>query len=204
MFFENLYKSIIRLGLALLLFTASSTNVYTATTQGAPDFFASTGTVDIIVTSGDLIRIFGNQTVSFGTWSIGDPDLANDQNICIGKTSTGTPYGIEASGDGDPINPSAFTITNGTDLLYYDVFWNDAPNTTGQIQLLPGTTVFGQTGSAFSFFFNLIFGGFNNFPCGFFLTPPNANLEIEIPASRLSAAAGGFYQGTLTLLVIPQ
>ncbi len=189
--------------LALVFVICGSLNSYAATTQGAPDYFASTGTVDINVTSGDLIRIFGLQTVSFGTWNIGDGNLASNQNVCIGKSSTGAPYAIQATGDGNLIDPSAFTLSNGVDQINYEVYWNDQTGTGGQVPLLPGSVQYGQTGPAVTFFRNLIFGGFFGFTCGSSLTPPNANLEVRIPSTELTAATGGIYTGVLTLLVIP-
>ncbi len=179
-----------------------SNTLHAATTQGTAAPFASTGTVDVNVVTGETIRIFGLQTVNFGTWSIGDGNLANNQNVCIGKSDIGQPYAIQATGDGNAFDPSAFTITNGVDQINYDVLWTSS---AGQITLSPGSTAYGQTGSAFSFLFNRIFGtgvGFT-LPCGSGLTPVNANLEIRIPSTELSSAAGGFYTGVLTLLVIP-
>ena len=186
----------------MLIMLVVSNSLNAATTQGTPDYFASTGTVDITVSSGDLIRIFGLQTVSFGTWNIGDGNLSDNQDICIGKSSTGVPYAIQASGDGNSTgDPSAFTLSNGVDQINYTVHWTDG---VGQTDMTPGSIEFGQTASGGSFFRNLIFGGgFFNFPCGTGLTPRNANLEIRIPDTELSAAAGGFYAGTLTLLIIP-
>jgi len=64
--------------------------------------------------------------------------------------------------------------------------------TIGNQQLTPGLIQHGQTGGAFGFFLNVI---------GFCIG--NANVQIEIPDTELSAAIGGSYAGTLTLLVIP-
>ena len=184
----------------IVLVVSSSLNA--ATTQGTAAPFASTGTVDVNVTSGDTLRIFGLSTVNFGTWNIGDGNLANSQNVCIGKSSIGSPYAIQATGDGNAFDPSAFTITNGVDQINYSVLWTSS---AGQITLAPGSTAYGQTASAFSFLFNRIFGSGVGFtlPCGTGLTPVNANLEVRISSTELSAAAGGFYTGVLTLLVIP-
>jgi len=171
-----------------------------ATTQGDADLFASTGTVDVNVTSGDNIILFGMQTVNFGTWNIGDGDLSDSQVACVGKTSFFQDYAIQASGDGNSVDPSAFTITNGVDQINYSVHWTDD---SGQTDLLPGSAYYNQGASAFSFFRNWLFGGLIGFNCGGLGTIPNANLEIRIPDTELSSAVGGFYSGVLTLLVIP-
>lgn len=195
---------------AVFVLVVNSNTTYSATSQGSLGS-TSTGSVDIAVTSGNQIIIFGLQTVNFGSWSTGDGDLANNQDLCIGKSSFFQPYDILATGDGSVSDPSAFTITNGIDQIHYDVFWNDQTGTTGQVQLLPGSLTLGQTGIPIQFAFNRAFSFlFGGFPCGspatFFglpVTPPNANLEIRIPASRLSAALGGSYSGVLTILVMP-
>ena len=105
-----------------------------ATTQGSVGF-ASTSTIDINVTIRDSIVIFGMRAFSFGAWAVGDGDLADNENVCIGKTNQGSPYAIQATGDGDTIDPSVFTISNGVDQIYYDVYWNDEVDTAGQVQL---------------------------------------------------------------------
>ena len=130
--------------------------------------------------------------VNFGVWNSGDGTLTDNDNVCIGKNDFGGPYAIRASGNGDGFDPAAFTLSNGTDQIYYNVYWNDATGTSGNIQLSPGLILYGQTGSFFSFLFNLF---------GFCVA--NANVEVEIPDTELQAASGGNFTGTLTLLVIP-
>ena len=185
---------------ALLL--GISVNTFAATTQGAPGPLSSTGTVDINVTSGDDIIIYGLQTVSFGAWTTGDGDQASNQDVCIGKSGFFEPYAIQATGDGNTIDPSAFTLTNGVDQINYEVYWNDATGLGGQIQLLPGSVQYGQTGIPADFFWNRLLGFFG-FPCGAGPSTPNANLEVRISSTELSAAPAGIYTGVLTLLVIP-
>lgn len=189
-----------------LIVLAVSNSLNAATTQGTPDLFSSTGTVDISATVGVDIIVFGLQTVSFGTWSIGDGNLANNQDVCIGKSDPFQDYLIQASGDGNSIDPSAFTLTNGVDQINYDVYWNDDAGTGGQAQLSPGSIEFGQQGNWFRFLVNR-FRGNQGQACngaGFLPAVPNANLEIRISDAELSAATGGFYGGVLTLLVMPQ
>lgn len=195
-----LTKTIVSILSFTLIVLVVSNSLNAATTQGAPDLFASTGTVDVNVTSGDNIIIFGMQTVSFGTWNIGDGNLSDTQTVCVGKTGFFQDYSIQASGDGNSIDPSAFTITNGVDQINYTVHWTDD---AGQTDLLPGSAYYNQGASALSFFRNWLFGGLVGNACGGFATIPNADLEIRIPSTELSAAAGGFYSGVLTLLVIP-
>jgi len=195
-------KTIVTIYSYLLIVLVASNSLYAATTQGIPDYFASTGTVDISVSTRGQIRIFGLQTISFGTWNIGDGNLSDNQDVCIGKSQRRLPYAIQASGDGNTTgDPSAFTLTNGVDQINYTVHWTDGG---GQTSLSPGSMLFGQTATARSFIRNLRNGGLiRDQACGTGRTIPNANLEVRIPDTELSAAAGGVYSGTLTLLIIP-
>lgn len=198
--FKNFTKTLVCIISFTLIVLVVSNSLNAATTQGAPDLFASTGTVDVNVTSGDNLILFGMQTISFGTWNIGDGDLSDNQTVCVGKTGFFQDYAIQATGDGNSIDPSAFTLSNGVDQINYTVHWTDD---AGQTDLQAASTYFNQGASAFSFFRNWLFGGLIGFNCGGVGTVPNANLEVRIPDAELSAAAGGFYNGVLTLLIIP-
>ena len=197
---STLTKTLVSIISFVLIGLVVSNSLNAATTQGSPDLFASTGTVDVNVTSGDNLILFGMQTVNFGTWNIGDGNLSNSQTVCVGKTGFFQDYAIQATGDGNSIDPSAFTISNGVDQINYTVHWTDD---SGQTDLLAASTYFNQGASAFSFFRNWLFGGLIGFNCGGTGTIPNAALEVRIPSTELSAAVGGFYSGTLTLLIIP-
>ena len=164
-----------------------------AATQGSQGN-TSSGTVEINIVKNRTILITGLRDFNFGQWTPGDGTLTDNDNLCVGKTNFGT-YGIRASGNGDGFDPAAFTLSNGADQIYYNVYWNDAAVSTNQdsnFQLTPGVIEHGQAESFFHTFFFLF--GF----CG-----ENANLEIEIPDTELLSSSGGNYTGTLTLLVIP-
>lgn len=162
-----------------------------AATQGT-EGNSSTGTIETIVVIGRFIRIAGLRDFNFGVWNTGDGTLSDNDNVCIGKNDFFGPYAIRAAGNGDGGDPAAFTLSNGVDQIYYNVYWNDATGTASNQQLTAGLILHGQTGSFFSFLFNLF---------GFCFS--NANVQIDIPDTELSAASGGAYSGTLTLLVIP-
>ena len=156
----------------------------------------STGSVDIHYVQGLVTRINGFADFDLGTWGGSGPLTAND-NLCIGRSAvplfgTGI-YRIRAAGDGEPGDPSAFTLTNGVNQISYNAYFNDSTGTAGRTQLTPGVTLTGQSGFGLSFFFNMVF------TCAW----QNANLSIEVPESELSGAAGS-YTGTLTLTLIPE
>ncbi len=179
-----------------------------ATTQGSVGF-ASTSTIDINVTIRDSIVIFGMRAFSFGAWTVGDGDLADNENVCIGKTNQGSPYAIQATGDGDTIDPSVFTISNGVDQIYYDVYWNDEVDTAGQVQLSSGTTLYNQDDALNGTYRrNRVAYAVGNTNCDPGNTGPrtpreNANLQIRIPSTQLSNATSGLFAGVLAILVVP-
>ena len=187
--FQRVLNFILVTGIIVCLFLSFTS--LEAATQGT-EGNTSTGTIETVVVIGRFIRIGGLRDFNFGTWNAGDGTLSDNDNVCIGKNDFFGPYAIRAAGNGDLFDPAAFTLSNGVDQVYYNVYWNDSVGTAGNQQLTAGLILHGQTGSFLSFLFNLF---------GFCFS--NANVEIEIPDTELSAASGGAYSGTLTLLVIP-
>lgn len=192
-FFSAMRQHLVHLWPALMLCVASNTAL--AAQQG-PAGSSSTGSLDIFYTQGINVRVNGFADMPLGTWSGSGPLTAND-NICVARTGAGFfgggIYRILASGDGEPGNPSAFTLSNGVNQISYNAYFNDSAGTGGRVQLTPGVVLTNQTASGISLFFNIIFG------CVF----QNANLSIEVPESELSGAAGN-YAGTLTVLMMPE
>ncbi len=156
----------------------------------------STGSVDILLTTGLNARISGFTDLSLGTGN-GSTDLTANDNICIGRTGVGFfasgAYRILASGDGEPGDPAAFTLYNGIERIYYDAYFNDQTGLTSRQQLTPGAVLTGQSGFGFWMILNFLFGCAVN----------NANISIVAPgASQVGPA--GVYSGTLTLTLIPE
>ena len=166
-----------------------------AAVQGTADNVASSGSLDINATLGILTRISGLRDLPLGTWS-GSGPLTGNENICIGRTGTSFftgAYRIRASGDGEPGDPSAFTLSNGAQTLKYNAFFNDAANAgAGRAPLTGGVTLRNQ--SSFGLFLSL-----NVSRCAV----NNANISVEVPESELQGANGA-YEGTLTLLLTPE
>jgi hypothetical protein len=167
-----------------------------AAVQGStgPD---TTGSVDLTYVQGLNVRINGLSDMPLGVWG-GSGALAANDNICIGRTgvplfsSAGT-YRILASGDGEPGDPAAFTLSNGPSQMYYRAFFNDQTGTAGRQELTAGVALTNQNSFGLFYFFNMIF------TCG----AENANISIEVPEAQLSGA-GGVYTGTLSLMLIPE
>lgn len=156
----------------------------------------SLGNVDVSLITGLNVRISGLTDMPLGTWS-GTGDATSNDNLCIGRTGvaffgTGV-YRILASGDGEPGNPSAFTLSNGARRLSYNAFFNDTTGTAGRQPLIPGVALTGQSGFGLWQIFNYLFG----------CSQLNANISITVPESELQGAAG-VYTGTLTLILTPE
>jgi len=184
--FKNL--SVTFCALSCLLLSLPTLQAATQGTEGN----TSTGTVEVAISVGRAVRIQGLRDFNFGTWSAGDGTLTDNDDVCIANNFIFGEYGIRAAGDGDGIDPSSFTLSNGVDQIPYNVFWNDTTGTGGNQQLTGGVIARGQTGAAGSFFFNFF---------GFCVN--NANIQVTIPEPELEAAATGNYTGTLTLLIVP-
>lgn len=177
--------------LACLLIAAQPTAL--AATQGAPGNTSSTGSVDVDLVIGFRTRISGLEDFNLGTWSGAGSLTAND-NICVGGNYFGGGYRIRASGDGEPGDPAAFTLSNGASRIKYNTFFNDVPNAgPDRVPMVGGVTLTGQTGTSFPRIFNFFFGCVAN----------NANISIEVPESELLGGTGS-YSGTLTLLLLPE
>ena len=176
-------------------FLAGSGTAFAAT-QGSTTPGSSTGGVDVVVTTGLVARVSGLNDIDLGAWS-GAGDLTGSDNLCIGRSGIGLfangAYRVRLDGDGDASDVSAFTLSNGTDLLYYNVAFNDATG-VGGTPVTGGVMLNAQTGFGFWQFLNVLFGCSVN----------NANIEISIPAAELLSVPAGNYTGTLTVVLIPE
>jgi hypothetical protein len=157
----------------------------------------TTGSVDVTYVQGLNVRINGLADMPLGIWGGSGALNAND-NICIGRTgvplfSNAGSYRILASGDGEPGDPAAFSLSNGAREMRYRTFFNDQTGTVGRQELTAGVALNNQNSFGLFYFFNMIFN------CG----AENANISIEVPESQLSGA-GGVYTGTLSLMLIPE
>lgn len=178
--------------LLLLLICALNSNAATQGTAGP----TSTGTASVLVVNNDLAWIKGLDDINLGAWS-GTGDMSGNDDICV--LTNYFPfqlnnYIIRTSGDGDGADPSAFTLSNGAQDIYYRVFFTDVNATP--VELLPGQLMGGQ-----QFFAG--FGFFASLPAASGCPVPNANVEIRIEEAEL-ATGGGTHSGILVLELIPE
>ncbi|MBT8143710.1 MAG: hypothetical protein KJO55_03355 [Gammaproteobacteria bacterium] len=166
-----------------------------AATQGAVGT-SSAATVGITLTADLLARIDGLNDILLGAWT-GAGNMIGDDDICIGRSGVGFfaagNYRMRLSGDGDPADVNAFTLSNGVDRIYYDVYFNDQAGLAGRQPVVAGQMLNNQTGLGFFQILNWLFG----------CVVPNGNVSIVVPESQLQGTTSGNYAGTLTLVLIP-
>ena len=193
LFFTSTIYRHIKCGVYCISLLFISLNSYAAT-QGTPGL-TSTGTVGIQVVNNDLAWIKGLNDINLGTWS-GTGDMSGNDDICVATNFFFfqlNNYHIRASGDGDTIDPSAFTLSNGAQDIYYRVFFTDI---NAQVELLPGQLMSGlQYFADFAYLIN-VFGGPG-------CPNPNANVEVRVEAAEL-ATGSGTHTGTLVLELVPE
>jgi hypothetical protein len=115
-------------------------------------------------------------------------DQSLSESVCAFASSSIDLYSVYAAGDG---SGGAFTLTNGSAQLPYEVLWADAPSQTGGTALGAGSTVgnFASTTQQHTC---------NSGP------RTTASLTVVIRSAALNAAMAGDYSGTLTVIIQPQ
>ncbi len=196
----------------LLLFFRTSSYAANQGTVAA----ASTGSLDILVTASLYIVLFGLNDINLGTWS-GNGDIAGDDVICIARNSDtnggvspngpDVGYAVTVSGSGNGVSASAFGLSNGTDFINYNAYYNDRRWLGGRVQLSSGSVLTAQSSKARDNYANVL-NWINNSGCVFrtvngISSGPNGNISIVIPEAELRKVVAGSYLGTLTITVQP-
>lgn len=131
------------------------------------------------------VRITNISDVDFGLISDLQADSRRSQNICLYSNSSGGGYSVAASGSG---TGSAFTLSNGSNSLAYEVEWSDQSGQSNGTSLVPNSALTGRTSSATHQFCN-------SGPAA------TASLIIVLRSADLAQAREGSYSGSLTLLI---
>lgn len=157
-----------------------------AATQGSLGA-TSTGTVGISATVPGRVELSGLADINFGTVN---PSAAatSAEDVCVWSNTTGKGYTVTATGSGAA---NAFTLTDGTNSLAYDVQWAGSAGQTSGTSLTSGTASGSWTSTATS-------------PSCSSGPAATASLVVDMTAANLQAAAASSYTGTLTLVVAPQ
>lgn len=133
------------------------------------------------------MRVFGLQDINLGRWVLGAGPLQSNSNICVSITPP-APYQVTAYGS---TASNLFTLTNGSDLLPFRMFFNDRPRPNGATELQAGQALGGLRGRAH---------GQNRQQCN----RPTANISLLISDSELERASSGRYSGTVIIIVGPE
>ena len=134
------------------------------------------------------VRITKLTDVAFGSIANLSQDAVRSQSVCLFADTATNGYDITATGTGPG---GAFELTSGAGALGYQVQWSSSAGQTSGAQLAPNVPLTGQVASA------------TQQTCG---TGPatSASLIVVLPATALSSAMAGTYNGTLTLVVGPE
>ena len=147
----------------------------------------STGSVDISATVPARVQISGLSDVAFGTV---DPATAasSAQDLCVWSNTVGRTYDITATGSGAA---SAFTLSDGSNLLSYSVEWGADAGLSSGSAFTPGTSLNGLASAATD-------ATCSSGPAA------SASLIVKMTAADMQAAVASSYTGTLTLVVAPR
>ena len=151
--------------------------------------FLSAGFAFFSIASADpasaKVRITGLSDVSFGTISNLTVDSVQSQSVCAYASGSNPTYSVRADGSGAG---GAFTLSSGSATLAYGVRWNNQAGQSNGTALTAGASLGGQTTNA------------QNMTCSNG-PPTTASLIVTLPATSLSSATAGTYNGTLTIIL---
>ena len=134
-------------------------------------------------------KISGLSDLTLPTWSIGDPGVSSNMDVCVYATGLQSgSYGVTASG-----GVLGFNLTDSLlHQLPYSLYWNDggagALSSTGT-QMTSGIPLVSQVNASTSS--NSCSGG------------ATARVIVKISQTAMTAAIAGSYSGTVTLVVVP-
>jgi hypothetical protein len=127
--------------------------------------------------------------VAFGQVASITGDAINRQNTCSYGGLTPVIYSVTGTGSGPG---SAFSMTNGTSILPYEVQWAQSANAASGSSLTAGRALLNQSNASL----------LSSLTCGLGLQ--NATLIVIVRAVSLQQATAGIYSGTLSLLLSVQ
>ena len=159
--------------------------------QAKPSFAASdgsigatsTGSANISLSLGKISRIRNMADASFASYP-GSGDLSFNQNVNISVNYASGGYRVTGSGSGAG---GAFTIADGSNVIPYEVKFNDEVGVSGNVALSSGSALTGQTGAVK--------------PIS--STTNDANYAIKLAEADILAVDAGSYSGTISLVVAP-
>lgn len=133
------------------------------------------------------VQINNLSDVAFGTIINPAADVSQSQTVCVYSGLILSLYAIKITGSGVG---GAFTLTNGTATLPYEVQWNASPGQMSGTAITSGATLSNQLSVAVT-------------PTCTLGVTPSGSLTVLMRAAELSRAPAGNYTGTLTLMISP-
>jgi len=127
--------------------------------------------------------------VAFGNVTSLSLDLRRAQNTCSFAGVFPITYTVTATGSG---TGNAFTVTNGTSTVSYEVQWAQTANAASGSNLTANVALTNQSGG----------GIVTGLTC--FLGLTNATLIVIVRAGQLQQATTGSYSGTLSVVLAVQ
>lgn len=128
------------------------------------------------------VQISNLSDLGFGLVTDVSSDKVRAQSVCAFSGVLGGRYTVTASGSGAG---GAFTLSNGSATLPYEVQWSASSGQTSGTNLIAGSPLAGQT---------------MLLSCPV-LQSTNASLIVILRGTALSAARSGSYGGTLTIIL---
>jgi hypothetical protein len=128
------------------------------------------------------VQISRLSDVSFGTITNVGVDQVQSQSVCAFSGLLGGRYTLTATGSG---SGGAFTLSNGSSALPYEVQWSTSSGQSSGTNLVAGSALTGQT---------------MLLSCPVLQTT-NASLIIILRSTALSTVTAGNYSGTLTVIL---
>ena len=148
----------------------------------------STGTSEVFLAIGDVIRIWGMQDFDFGNWVSGNLNRSRNIRVNVNYGTNDATRTYQVTGVGDHVSGNFLLENIAGDTLAYQVWFNDQTGGVGRVPLTAGVTLTGQSGAEFP------------------LTRAarSANIRIRILETNLALAPDGEYTGHLVVTVQPE
>jgi hypothetical protein len=128
------------------------------------------------------VRITGLTDMPFGSLPTTGVDQQMNESVCADRLLLNAGYSVTATGSG---TGNAFTLSNGTTALPYEVQWSSSAGQTSGTNLNAGVTLTGQNASLV---------------CTL-LGSADASLIVLIRGTKIASAKAGSYSGTLTIIL---
>lgn len=149
---------------------------------------ANPSTTTVSVTIPALVEISGLSDITFTPTNFGSP-VTGSTTACI-YTNVISPLGsYYVTASSNNVSAGQFRVTNGTNFIVYNAYWNPASSATQSVSLTSGVKTAQQSG-----------GNSSSLTCS---GTPNANFNISLSNSEVEGVPAATYTDTVTLVISP-